>query len=199
MASVDDVWVDHSVELDPTTMTPIQPDPDVSVEDSTTLKKINGRWLVDGVRRFGVSQLITGQTLSYVAVAGGKPLPDSLRTEIEQAYLKYWQVSEAAYLALDPGQLSSVETGSALERDRSVMQDKIAKHQPIRYDVQHNYRIAMQMDDTAWLYDTAEDQSVPLDSTTRKPVQSPTVQVHHATYRLIKGQDGWKVDFVAIA
>ncbi len=87
-ASVDDVETDHSVELDPTTMTPIQPDPNLGVHESTTLHRAGGRWIVDGVHRFGVSELMAGQQVSWAAVAGGRALPASYTGPILDAYLK---------------------------------------------------------------------------------------------------------------
>jgi hypothetical protein len=87
-ASVDDVWADHSVELDASTLSPIQPDPDVTVHDSTTLRRRGGRWVVDGVFRFGSSHELPGEAVSYAAVTGGKPLPDFYRQPIEDAYRK---------------------------------------------------------------------------------------------------------------
>jgi len=87
-ASVDDVWVDHSVELDPGTMSPVQPDPDLVVHESTTLRLRGGRWIVDGVWRFGNSRPLPDSQVSWAAVAGGRPLPDFYRTPIEDAYRK---------------------------------------------------------------------------------------------------------------
>ena len=87
-ASVDDVWVDHSVELDATTRSPTQPDPDITRHESTTLRWRGGRWLVDGVFRFGSSNELPGEAVSYAAVAGGRSLPDFYREPIEAAYLK---------------------------------------------------------------------------------------------------------------
>jgi hypothetical protein len=87
-ASVDDVWADHSVELDPGTLSPIQPDPDVTVHDSTTLRWRGGRWVVDGVFRFGSSHELPGESVSYAAATGGRPLPDFYRRPIEDAYRK---------------------------------------------------------------------------------------------------------------
>jgi hypothetical protein len=90
-ASVDDVWADHSVELDPTTLSPIQPDPDVTFHDSTSLRRRGGRWVVDGVFRFGSSHELPGEGVSYAAVTGGRPLPDFYRRPIEDAYRKATQ------------------------------------------------------------------------------------------------------------
>jgi hypothetical protein len=87
-ASVDDVWADHSVELDPGTLSPIQPDPDVTVHESTTLRRQGGRWVVDGLFRFGSSHELPGEAVSYAAVTGGRALPDFYRRPIEDAYRK---------------------------------------------------------------------------------------------------------------
>jgi hypothetical protein len=87
-ASVDDVWVDHSVELDATTLTPIQPDPGITVHESATLRRRGGRWVVDGVFRFGASHELPGGAVSYAALTGGRPLPDFYRRPIEDAYRK---------------------------------------------------------------------------------------------------------------
>jgi hypothetical protein len=85
-ASVDDVWADHSVELDPSTLSPIQPDPDVTLHDSTTLRRRGGRWVVDGVFHFGSSHELPRESVSYAAVTGGRPLPDFYRRPIADAY-----------------------------------------------------------------------------------------------------------------
>jgi hypothetical protein len=86
-ASVDDVWVDHSVELDPATMAPVQPDPALAVHESTTLRRTPARWVVDAVFRFGVSRQLPDEAVSWAAVAGGRPLPVSYAKPIEDAYL----------------------------------------------------------------------------------------------------------------
>jgi hypothetical protein len=87
-ASVDDVWVDHSIELDATTRSPIQPDPDVTVHDATTLRRRGGHWVVDGVFRFGSSHELPDEGVSYAAVTGGRSLPDFYRQPIQEAYRK---------------------------------------------------------------------------------------------------------------
>lgn len=86
-ASVDDVYADHSVELDATTLTPIQPDPGITVHESTTLHRSGGRWIVDADHRFGASEALPGEQVSWAAVAGGRPLPASYTSPILSAYL----------------------------------------------------------------------------------------------------------------
>ena len=126
-ASVDDVWVDHSVELDATTLTPIQPDPGITVHESATLRRRDGRWVVDGVFRFGSSHELPGESVSYAAVTGGRPLPDFYRRPIEDAY---WKESRSG--ALKEGRNGAGQAGRA----------------------GHNERVAIAQDSVAWVYDT---------------------------------------------
>ncbi len=95
-ASVDDVYADHSVELDATTMSPTQGDPGITVHESTTLHRAGGRWIVDVVHRFGVSEPLPGQQVSWAAVAEGKALPASYPQPILSAYLAGVAASEGA-------------------------------------------------------------------------------------------------------
>jgi hypothetical protein len=48
-AIVDDRYINHTVRLDPTTMEPIEPDPNQSVHKSYTLKKVGGVWKVTDI------------------------------------------------------------------------------------------------------------------------------------------------------
>ena len=66
---------------------PVQPDPGITVHESTTLHRAGGRWIVDAVHRFGVSVPLPGQQVSWAAVAGGQPLPASYTHPILSAYL----------------------------------------------------------------------------------------------------------------
>lgn len=45
-ASVDDRLISHSVRLDAKTMEPIEPDPNESIHNSYTLRKVGGKWKV---------------------------------------------------------------------------------------------------------------------------------------------------------
>jgi hypothetical protein len=46
VASVEDRYVNHSVRIDSETLQPIEPDPNVPVRKSHTLRKVNGQWKV---------------------------------------------------------------------------------------------------------------------------------------------------------
>jgi hypothetical protein len=45
-AVVDDTLVSHSVRLDPETMEPIEPDPNLTIRNTYTLRKVDGQWKV---------------------------------------------------------------------------------------------------------------------------------------------------------
>ena len=195
-ASVDDVWIDHSVSLDPITMTPTQPDPALPVHESFGMRKENGSWLVDGIARFGVAQPMSGQVVSWAAAVKGQPLPEALRNEIGTSYLAYWKADAEAFLRLDPSLLEQVEIGPALDNGRALLAKQRQRNEPLRFDAGHNYRIAIESDDTAWTYDTILDNTVAIDAVTRRPIESPRNSIIHSSYRLRKGPSGWQVDFV---
>lgn len=136
-ASVDDVWVDHSVELDPATQAPVQPDPGVAFHESTVLARRDGTWVVDNVWRFGASHPLPGQVVSWAAVAGGQALPAFYARPITDAYLAALAASGAGG---PPG--GSGESGAG-----------------------HNLRVAIQQDSVAWVYDTFISGSVTRTST----------------------------------
>lgn len=48
-AIVEDRYINHTVRLDPTTMEPIEPDPNQRVHKSYTLKKVGGVWKVTDI------------------------------------------------------------------------------------------------------------------------------------------------------
>lgn len=45
-ATVDDTFISHSVRIDPKTQEPIEPDPNTSIRNSYTLRKVGGKWKV---------------------------------------------------------------------------------------------------------------------------------------------------------
>jgi len=194
-ASVDDLWADQSVALDPATHAPIGQPAGLTVEDSTTLKKVQGRWLVDDLGRFGVSQSVDGQVVSYAAVNAASP-PDRSQLEmVENAFQKYQQIRDAAFLSLNPVPLPEIEGGAELTADQAHMERQIVADQPVKFVDQDSYRIAFQDPTSAWIYDTVGDQSETLSAKTRAPVGRAAFKVMRATYGLTKGSNGWVVDF----
>jgi hypothetical protein len=192
-ASVDDIWVDSSVTLDPATHQPNGPPAGLTIEDSTTLEHVGDKWLVNDLGRFGVSPQVQGQSISYAASADGVPPAEPLRQQIVDAFQRYRSVTDAAYLALDSQPLAEVETGAQLEVDLGHMAHQRALDQPVRYRDQDSYRIGLENATTAWIYDTVADQSVAINVKTGKPIKPQPVAVYRTTYGLTKGANGWVV------
>lgn len=192
-ASIDDVWLSTSSSLDPNTHQPVGSPSDLTAEDSISLKKIGGRWLIDDVVRFGASQAVPGIQLSYAAADGGSLPPQPVRGEIEAAFARYRRVTAEAYLTLSPSLLDEVESGAALQTDQTYLDSQRSKGQPIRYADEDNYRIAMTSDTQAWIYDTVLDRSVAVSPSTGQPTEPAIPTVLRATYQLNRGAHGWLV------
>jgi hypothetical protein len=198
-ASVDDIWVDNSVTLDPATHRPNGSPANLIVEDSAALQLVSGRWLVGDIGRFGVNREVAGENISYAAVADGAVPPPAITEQIAAAFQHYESVRDSAYLALDSSSLASVESGAALAADTKAIAQETAMGQTIRFQDQSSYRVALQNATTAWIYDTVGDQSESINPRTGAPLQRVSLDVERAVYRLTKGVDGWSVDFSATA
>lgn len=192
-ASVDDVWLSNSTYLDTTTHRPTGEPSGLYAEDSTSLKKLGGRWLVDDVVRFGASQAVSGQELSYVAANGGVPPSQPILREIEAVFARYEEISSQAYLTLNSSLLPQVEGGAALQADQSYLDSQKARDEPIRFHDENNYRVALQSVSQAWIYNTFLDESVPLNGRTGKAIKAVVPTVLRIRYQLIKGPSGWTI------
>ena len=197
-ASVDDIWLSNSGYLDPITHQLVGTPSDLTAEDSTSLKRVNGRWLVDDVVRIGASQAVSGQSTSYAAVDRGVSPPQPLLSQIKGAFRHYESVRSAAYLSLNGQFLSQVETGAALAADVQGIAQQVSRNQPIRYDDQDSYRVALQDPNTAWIYDSVGDKTVALNSRTRAPVVRVAFVVYRSIIELTKGQSGWLVAYSGV-
>jgi hypothetical protein len=199
LASVDDVMLRHTVPLDPTTYAPNGPDAVEVVHEGMAFKKQAGRWLMDSLVGFGLGQPTADNPgISYAAANRGKPLAAGLRREIEQAYLRYRAVNSRAFLASDPGLLSSVEFGEALSRDTSAMADWKRQGLGDHIIVEHNYRIATRDSETAYVYDTTKDTSYLFKLATKARVPGTSPEVLRENYELKKVGGGWKVDHAGL-
>jgi hypothetical protein len=197
-ASIDDVWVDHSVSLDPSTMHPVQQDPNLTIEDSTVLRKEGGHWLVDSTRRFGVSRPITGQTVSYAAVARGQSPPEPLRNEIQAAYSTEGRADASAFASSNIQPLEQIEEGPALSHDATLIQQQVESHQYVRVDGEHNYRIGIQEDGIVWVYDTIADYSVTLNRRSGKVVgpSGTSTYVSRSAFEFVNESGAWKCNYI---
>jgi len=198
-ASIDDILVRHTVELDPASMAPKSAATTDTLHASYALQRQGDRWLVDSVKGFGEATATTDLPVSYAAASRDRPLAGAVWTEVEQAYLGYVQVSTKAFQNMDPTLLSSVETDPELSTEQSAIQKWKQQGLSYHYTVEHNYRIAMRDDDTAYVYDSMLDSSFLLNVSKRQPVPGAPPEILRETFRFKKLNGSWILDLVSVA
>lgn len=146
--------------------------------------------------------LIAALVIGYALIRPGKESPSpnkdssqtaEVRAEVERAYLRYWEVLADATESLDDSNLDSAMTGEALQLTRNLIQEQKAKNEPLRTQVEHNYRITIVNDANASVDDTFTDRTVRLDPQTRQPTGPPANQVIRNSYTMKKESGIWKV------
>lgn len=149
--------------------------------------------------------LVIGLVVGFVLAArDGGPSPNSspsatptdLRVQVEQAYLRYWDVYAEANLNLDTSRLAEVLTDDALKDVRDQIEEQKAKNQPVRIRVEHDYHVILVDPSTATVEDTYVNHSQRLDPKTGQPVDPDPNQRVRRTYTLKKVSGTWKVSFV---
>lgn len=148
--------------------------------------------------------LVVGLVVGFLlANRGGESPPDSspspttdVRAQVEQAYLRQWDVYAEANLKLDTSRLEEVLTGDALRIVRDQIEEQKAKNQPVRIRVEHDYRILLVDEMTATVEDNYVNHSQRLDLKTGQPVEPDPNQRVRRTYTLKKVNGTWKVSFV---
>lgn len=121
------------------------------------------------------------------------PTPTDVHAEVEQAYLKFWNVWAEVNESLDPSRLSEVMTGEALELAQGLIEEQRAKNEPLRVQVEHNYRIVITDEATASVDDTFLDRTTRLDPETREPTGAPANQTIRNSYTMKEESGIWKV------
>lgn len=121
------------------------------------------------------------------------PQPTEAHAQVEQAYLKFWEVWAEANEKLDASRLDDVATGEALEALTEAVEAQRASNQPVRIRVEHNYQIAITDEATASVDDRYINHSQRLDPTTMEPIEpDPNAQVRKShTLKKVGGR--WKV------
>lgn len=127
---------------------------------------------------------------------GASPVPAEVRAEVETAYLRYWEVLAEATESLDASRLPEVMSGEALELARGLIEEQRAKNEPLRTQVEHNYRIVIIDEATASVDDTFRDRTVRLDPDTREPTGPPADRMIRNSYTMKKENGVWKVAFI---
>lgn len=116
--------------------------------------------------------------------------------QVEQAYLRYWDVYTEANRNLDTSRLAEVLTGDALRDVRDQIEEQKAKNQPVRIRVEHDYHVILVDASTATVEDTYVNHSQRLDPKTGQTVDPDPNQRVRRTYTLKKVNGTWKVSFV---
>ncbi len=120
------------------------------------------------------------------------------KAQVEQAYLKHWDVYAEALRHLDTSKLSEVLTGSALATVTSQVEEQRRMNQPVLIRVEHNYTITLTSDSTASVDDNYINHSVRLDPKTGQPIERDPNQRVHKSYTIKRVNGIWKVsDIIA--
>jgi hypothetical protein len=121
------------------------------------------------------------------------PTPTSLESQVERAYLAYWETWTESLLELDPAPLKRVTTSEALQTSRDLVEDQREANQPVRVRVEHNYRIVIRSETEAVVDDTFISHIVRLDPQTKEPIEPDPNETIRNTYTLRKVEGTWKV------
>jgi hypothetical protein len=132
---------------------------------------------------------------TVVASPTGLPVASSpLEREIEQAYLKYWDIRSEALYNLDPRRLPEVMAGAELEREQQQVSELKAQGRAVKTDVEHRIAFVRVGEANAELYDEYVNRSYLIDAQTKQAIRTPgpggTAKV---SYRLQKIDGVWKV------
>ena len=198
LASVDDVLLQRTTPLDPTTMAPVGKTTVLPVHSSVALKREGGDWLVDSSVTFGADGSDPRLGLSYAATNRDKPLDPGLSHQIQKDFETYLTARTEAYENLDPAPLRSTILSPALEVDLSLLNRHLQEHRGLAFRAEHNYRFALKDAQTAFVYDTIADSSYAFDFSTKQPVSTPPTTIIRETFELKRVGAQWKVDDVAL-
>lgn len=190
-ASVDDVWNDHSVALDPATRQPVQPDPDITIEDSATLKQVGGHWLVGDVVRFGVSRPESGQNLSYVAADSASPAEAA---EVANSFIRYRRTLDSALASLNTSALPGVATGTQLGTVEALVAKERSKGESGNFQDQDSVRVGLQDSNNVWISDTDFGTYSLRSKQSGKTIGRPVSGLYRGSYELTRESTGWKVE-----
>lgn len=191
-AAVDDVWADHSVALDPVTHQPVQADPDITIEDSATLRLVGGRWLVGDVVRFGISKEESGQVLSYAAVQ--LHLAAATVVAVTGAFRHFVGVGNAVLATLNTGALPRVCSGSELTSVVATIQRNKAANIVVQIKThEDSLRFGRESAGTIWGYDTYFQTGQVVNRTTHR-VNSHITGLYRTAYQLSEANGRWTVE-----
>lgn len=125
----------------------------------------------------------------------GLPVASSpLEREIEEAYLRYWDVLTQAYLNLDTSRLSEVMSGAELARQEQQIRDLKAQGRAAKLEAQHRIAFVQVSADHAVIYDEYLNRSIFVDPVTKQelPTKEPPA-TEKISFEMRKINGNWKV------
>ncbi len=170
-------------------------------------------WLVAGCSQDRTSAgpaatVGVGRTSTSAATTATTVAPDTTTTstieaprtgvegEVEDAYLRSWDVYADAVLRLDASRLDEAYAGPALLTRQEEVAGLARENTPVRVRVDHDYEVVVLNADDAFVLEDYVDHSVLLDGETMQPVEPDPDRVVRREYVLRKGSGGWRVAHV---
>jgi hypothetical protein len=164
------------------------------VTERTRVLKVGGVLLALLVAGLVVGFLtLGGKGSSPPSPTGNSVTPTDVRAQVEQAYLRAWDVWADALLRLDPSRLPQVLTGKALELVTAQVNEQRRMNQPVRVRAEHNYRIVLVNATTASVDDHYINHNVRLDPKTLKPIEADPNEPIHRTFTMKLVDGTWKI------
>ena len=125
------------------------------------------------------------------------PTPPSEREQVEEAYLRQWDVYARAVHDLDAQELDEVFTGKALDAVQTEIRDLRRDGLGVRVRVNHDLRIRIADPATAVVVDSYENHSVAFDLDTGKATERDPNEIIVEAYTLKKVNGAWKVSAIS--
>jgi hypothetical protein len=119
--------------------------------------------------------------------------PSDPRVQVEQAYLRAWDVWADALVKLDASGLSESFTGRALQLITAQVAEQKGKNQPVRIRAEHNYTITLTDAQTASVDDRYINHNVRLDPNTLEPIEPDPDNPEHRSFTLKLVDGTWKI------
>jgi hypothetical protein len=119
------------------------------------------------------------------------------KQEVEQAYLRSWEVLAKAGRNLDPTDLEKVYAKEALRLRLTEIEELKKANTPVHTEVEHNYKIVFRTPDQALVSDSYRNHSVFIDPKTGQPVEPDPNEILHEVYTMERLGGQWKVVFIA--
>ncbi len=135
-----------------------------------------------------------GTAPTTAALPGVRTGTSPLEREIEDAYLRYWDVLKQAYLSLDPSRLGEVTAGAELARQEQQIRDLRSRGRAAKLEVDHRIAFANVSPERAVIYDEYLNRSLFVDAITKQELptkEQPETEKISFEMRKINGT--WKV------